>query len=182
MRQRSPTIATDDVHDDGLQPSDAVVDAGGVPTDREIFASLYPDLRRFAAVVDPYGDPDDLVQEALVRTLARAELAVLANPGAYLRRSIVNLAHNRRRGEGRLQGRLVLLASDPSVQPSYPSDLAVLAELPPIDRSILYLIDVEGISATDVATMLNMRASTVRGRASRSRRRLRKLLHGGDER
>ncbi|MBS1838337.1 MAG: sigma-70 region 4 domain-containing protein [Actinobacteria bacterium] len=58
----------------------------------------------------------------------------------------------------------------------------MLAELPPIDRSILYLIDVEGISATDVATMLNMRASTVRGRASRSRRRLRKLLHGGGER
>ncbi len=183
VRQRSPAIAHEDVTEDDSEPPEALRHSAEAPTDREIFVDLYPTLRRFAAVVDPYGDPDDLVQEALARTLARVELAVLANPGAYLRRSIVNLAHNRRRSDGRLRGRLVVLAADSTVQePSYPSDLALLADLPSLDRSILYLVDVEGLSARDVGTMLDMHASTVRGRASRARRTLRKRLRrGGDQ-
>ena len=41
-----------------------------------IFADLYPSLRRFAAVVGSVDiDPDDLVQDALVRALRRGPLA-----------------------------------------------------------------------------------------------------------
>jgi len=38
--------------------------------DNDLIEEIYPALHRFAAVVAPRGDdPDDLVQEALVRTL-----------------------------------------------------------------------------------------------------------------
>ena len=67
-------------------------------TDDEIFRALYPQLRRFAAVVAPIEEePDDLLQDALVETLRRHRLADLASPQAYLRRTMVNLASNHRR-------------------------------------------------------------------------------------
>jgi len=40
--------------------------------DKTVFGDLYPQLRRFAAVVSPMEvDPHDLVQDALERTLHR---------------------------------------------------------------------------------------------------------------
>ena len=66
------------------------------------FAKLYEPLRRFASVVrSPDMDADDLVQEALVRTLALQPLAELDDPAAYLRTVIVRLASNQRRTAGR---------------------------------------------------------------------------------
>ena len=59
----------------------------------QLFAELYGPLRRFAAVVGPIEvDPDDLLQEAVARVLRRRRLTDLDQPGAYLRRTIVNLA------------------------------------------------------------------------------------------
>ncbi len=59
----------------------------------ELFKKLYPPLRRFAAVVTPVEvEPDDLLQEAVTRALRRGSLTELDNPGAYLRRAMVNLA------------------------------------------------------------------------------------------
>ncbi len=47
-------------------------------SDFEIFADLYPKLRRFAAVVaDLDMEPDDLVQDALAATLRRHDLSEL---------------------------------------------------------------------------------------------------------
>ena len=73
-----------------------------VGDDEATFAGLYPRLRRLAAVAAPLEvDPDDLVQDALVRVLRRGPLADLDDPGAYLAKVIVNLASNSRRGLGR---------------------------------------------------------------------------------
>ena len=70
--------------------------------ERELVTELYPSLRRFAAVVAPAEtDPDDLVQEALVRVLERRSLIELDTPSAYLRRSMYNLAANQRRSFAR---------------------------------------------------------------------------------
>lgn len=78
---------------------------GQVRADEAVFAGLYPELRRFAAVASPVElDPDDLVQDALERTLRRQSLASLANPKAYLFRVMLNLASNQRRGL--MRGRL----------------------------------------------------------------------------
>ena len=59
------------------------------PTDEARFAALYPSLRRFAAVVADAGvDPDDLVQDALVRVVQAGGLGRLEHPVAYFRRGI----------------------------------------------------------------------------------------------
>ena len=45
---------------------------------------LYPKLRRFAAVVGPSEvDPNDLVQEALVRVMQHQPLSSLDHPSAW---------------------------------------------------------------------------------------------------
>jgi hypothetical protein len=64
-------------------------DADDLPALRE----LYPSLRRFAAVVGRADvDPDDLVQEAFTRLLVSRRREDVRDLGAYLRRTIVNLA------------------------------------------------------------------------------------------
>src|SRR5688500_8984381 len=110
---------------------------GVATSDDQLFAELYPSLRRFAAVADVDGDPDDLVQEAVARTLRRHPLSELDNPGAYLRRTMLNLASNRRRGLARFRVAVTRLGrpgEETSVEPEYGSDLADLQRLSPDDR------------------------------------------------
>lgn len=67
------------------------------PLDGTLIRSLYPSLRRLAAVVAPAEvGPDDLMQEAFERYLARSPSGI-NNPEAYLRRVIVHTASNHRR-------------------------------------------------------------------------------------
>ena len=55
--------------------------------ERELITSLYPSLRKIAAVAGSVDvEPDDLVQEALVRTLRKGPLTDLDNPLAFLRK------------------------------------------------------------------------------------------------
>ena len=52
-------------------------------TETRLIARLYPQLRSFASVVAPAGeDPNDLVQEALLRTLRTGPLSRLDHPKA----------------------------------------------------------------------------------------------------
>src|SRR3954447_26208698 len=102
-----------------------------VDQDAVLFEQLYPALRRFAAVAGaPDGDPDDLVQEAVARTLRRQPLCSLDNPGAYLRQAIVHLASNRRRSLARWRVAVAHLGadqpSDGGRPPEYSSDLSDL--------------------------------------------------------
>jgi RNA polymerase sigma factor (sigma-70 family) len=148
--------------------------------DREddLFRALYPGLRRFAAAVGPIEvDPDDLVQDALVRVLRRGTLSELDDPQAYLRRTIVNLAADRRRGFGRWRRALGRLDRHTRGEVSaYPSDLADLLSLPPEVRAVLWLVDVEGRPFEEVATVIGCSVTAARSRASRGRRQLRMTL------
>lgn len=147
--------------------------------DAAVVAGLYGPLRRFAGAVGPVEvDPDDLVQEALVRTLRVRPLGDLDDPGAYLRRVIVNLAASHRQRFGvrrRALFRWYASASD-ATEPVYPSDVAELLRLTPNERAVLYLHDVEGFTFTEVAEILEKRDGAVRMMASRGRRKLRELL------
>ena len=79
--------------------------------DDAVFEHLYPGLRRWAAATGPADvDPDDLIQEAVARTLRHHALCDLDDPGAYLRRAIVNLAANHRRGLARWRSAVTRLA------------------------------------------------------------------------
>lgn len=105
---------------------------GGVldPADEQIIRRCYDSLRRFAAVVGPpVAEPDDLVQEALVRTLRVTPLHQLDNPERYLRRTVVNLARNARRSNRRRDAALLRLRPVDVTADEHPSDLADLDRL-----------------------------------------------------
>jgi RNA polymerase sigma-70 factor (ECF subfamily) len=150
-----------------------------VVDDEATFAALYPRLRRLAAVAAPLEiDPDDLVQDALVRVLRRGPLSALDDPGAYLSKVIVNLASNSRRGLGRRRRAWSRHGAPTDEVPAYPSDLAELERLGPDERALLFLVDVEGWGYADVAPVLGCTEDAARQRASRARRRLRADLGG----
>lgn len=151
--------------------------AGEPQSGEAVFASLYPSLRRFAAVVaDLDMDPDDLVQDALASTLKRYRIDELDHPAAYLKQAIVHTAANGRRNMGRLRAALPRLGRDPRSLDTYPSDLAILEQLASLDRAILYLADVEGESLTHIANVLGLTEAATRKRASRARKQLSQYL------
>jgi RNA polymerase sigma factor (sigma-70 family) len=141
---------------------------------------LYPALRRFAAcTADRDLDPDELVQEAFVRVFNRWAGAVGPDDlGAYVRRTIVNLVANERRSRGRARAawNRQRAMAEPE-HPDYPSHLAaVLDQVSPTDRALLLLVDVEGMSTGDAATMVGLTPVGARARLSRARRKLRGAL------
>ncbi len=160
---------SDDTHGRIARP--AAGDAG-------LFETLYPGLRRFAAAVGPNEmDPDDLVQEALSRALARGRLCDLRDPGAYLRVAIVRIASNERRRLGRWRRALPRAAPvEEQWASDYPSDLDDLARLSPEDRALLYLTVVEGFPLGEVARQLGSSEGAVRMRRHRALRVLRNAI------
>ena len=123
--------------------------------DGQIFAALYPSLRRYAAVIGSLTDnPDDLVQEAVARTLATTSLSESTSAGAFLRRAISNLVINGARSDSTRRSRLHLVVGDRESYDTYPSDLDVLERLSPIERGAVFLADVEGRPFAEVAEIL----------------------------
>ncbi len=155
------------------------------PEGWRIVDDLYPALRRFAAVAAPADlEPDDLLQEALVKVLRRYSLSDLDHPGAYLQRTMVNLAasHYRRRGAERRALRRAAASGDVQTEQAYPSDVAELNGLPPCQRAALYLAEVEGFRYQEIGRMLGCSEAAARKNASRGRKRLRLALITEDQR
>lgn len=163
-------------------PEPAAPPAPPVETDDDVFTRVYPGLRRFAAVTAPDADPDDLVQEAVARTLHHHTLASLDRPGAYLRRVIVHLASNRRRSLGRWRTAVARLAPVDGVAPVYASDVADLLHLSPEARALLWLVEVEGCDYGEAAAQLGISSAAARQRAARARRALRVAIEEDEER
>ena len=151
--------------------------------DSSLFASLYPALRQFAAVTGSVDvEPDDLVQEAVARTLRSHRLVDLDDAGAYLRRAIVNLASNRRRSMARLRNAVARLDRvDEAQAAEYGTDLADLLRLDPEARGLLFMVEVEGHTYAEAADVLGISEQAARARAARARRRLRADLEGATD-
>jgi RNA polymerase sigma-70 factor (ECF subfamily) len=148
-----------------------------VSDDDAIFEPLYRDLRRFAAVVGPLEvEPEDLVQEALVRALSRGPLSELQDPGAYLRAAIVRLSSNHRRRLGRARKAVGRVTPVVSQDQAYPSDLAELAALRPEGRAVVYLSVIEGSPAAEIAALLGWSEARVRVEKHRALKRLRRSV------
>jgi len=156
------------------------VQALRVRGDSELFEELYPGLRRFAAAIGPSEvDPDDLVQEAVARTLRQHRLTDLDEPAAYLRRTITNLASNQRRGFARWRAAVGRVSrTEEGKLAEYDSDLSDLLRVAPEHRAVLYLVEVEDRPYAEVATLLGITEEAARARASRARRQLRIELQG----
>ncbi len=148
-------------------------------SDAAIFRALYAPLRRFAGAVGPWEvDPDDLVQDALVKVLHGGSLDRFDNPGAYLRRTIINLSYNhmRRRETGTRANVRYVAGTSGAAEAEYPSDLADLMSLEPAERAVLYLHDAYGYSFGEISAAIDTPEGTCRQLASRARHRLRDTL------
>lgn len=157
------------------------MDEGESEADAEAIAdalrTLYVDLRRFAAVVGPIEvDPDDMVQEAVVRLLAAGNWSGVRDVRAYLRRTIVNLASNERRRLGRQRAATDRLLTEVTLIATYPSDLSELGRLDPMTRGLLYLVEIDGYTIEEAALAVGCEPGAARTRLSRARRRLRSDL------
>ena len=145
--------------------------------DLEVLRAQYEPLRRFAAVIGRWDvEPDDLVQEAFAKVLAR-QPAQIRELGPYLRRTVVNLATDERRRFGRALVVAPKIATDGSSSDSYPSDLSDLLGLPPRVRALLYMVEVEGQQIAPAAAAVGMSSGNARVALLRARRRLRAELN-----
>lgn len=152
--------------------------------DEALFHSLFPGLRRFATVVAPSGsDPDDLLQEALVRTLAKSALTELEDPARYLQLVMVRLSSNERRRRAREGSAMLRLPADRAtvILEEGVTTSELLEELQPRDRAVLYLSIVEGHEASRVASRLEMTVAAVRMAKSRALSQLRMTNEGADD-
>lgn len=133
---------------------------------------LYEPTRRFAAIIGRHDvEPDDLVQEAFTKVLL-AEPGTIRDLGPYVRRIIVNLAHNERRRSRRRSLASARLGDDLVSRDRYPSELADLWRVEPRVRALLFLVDVEGEAIAAAAATVGMSTTAARMALSRSRRRL----------
>jgi RNA polymerase sigma-70 factor (ECF subfamily) len=145
------------------------------PEEWRVIDELYPALRRFAAVAAPWDvEPDDLLQEALVSVLRSRRLTDLDHPGAYLRRTMLNIAagHSRRMGRHRRAMGRYAQTEPASVSPPFPSDLTDLLRIPPRERAALYLHEVEGYRYAEIGQMLGCSEAAAKRAGSRGRRHL----------
>ena len=147
--------------------------------DAGIFATLYPALVRFAGAVRPIGmDAEDLVQEALARTLATRPLHSIDDPQAYLRTAMIRIAANQVRGLRRLRARSARADRVASISDAYPSDLDDLLRVGSRARAVLYLTIVERESYRTAAALLGCSEPAARALASRALRALHLELDG----
>lgn len=163
------------------------------PLDEAAFERFYARTSRplWAYVYRTAGDPavaDDVHQESYLRYLANAcPAAGERQQSAYLFRIATNLLHDRWRREKRERGWLdQLLGRSPEVSSGGEGvgtrlDVtAVLDQLQPRQRALLWLAYVEGRRHTEIAEILGVKAASVRVLLFRARRRMAALLakHG----
>jgi RNA polymerase sigma-70 factor (sigma-E family) len=160
-------------------------DCGGEFFDEFVAGSL-PALLRFGHVLT--GSPqeaEELVQEALVRSLRRWRRIRADDPLAYVRRVMVNthITHWRRWGSRIQLGNVPEpVAGDGGLSRSEERDALrrVLALLPPRQRAVLVLRYFEDLPDPAIAELLGCRPGTVRSLASRGLAALRPLMAAGD--
>jgi len=145
--------------------------------DVDVFQALYPGLCRFAAAVRPVGiDPEDLVQEALARTLAVRSLSSIDAPQAYLRTAMIRIAANQSRTARRANARAARQGTANDAVDTYPSDLDDLLRVEPRARAVLYLTIVEGEPYRTAADIVGCSEDAARALASRALRALKVTL------
>jgi RNA polymerase sigma-70 factor (sigma-E family) len=148
----------------------------------EFIAEALPGLLRFGHVLT--GDPrkaEDLVQEALARTLRRWRSVRHDNAVAYVRKVMVNTHINRwRRWEARVQLGEVpdSIADDPALRRSEDWDLLrrALSRLPVRQRTVLVLRYFEDLPEAEIAQLMGCQPGTVKSQAARALAALRPLL------
>jgi RNA polymerase sigma-70 factor (ECF subfamily) len=148
---------------------------------RNELAALIPRLRRFAlALTGNRADADDLVQDALERALRRADQW---RPGTRVDSWVFRIARNAWIDETRsrkVRGRVVSYdpeADAPGVDGRAAMEatmtldraMKVMATLPPEQRAVIALVQIEGFSYREAAEILGVPEGTVTSRLVRAR-------------
>jgi len=151
----------------------------------DFVAAALPGLLRFGHVLT--GDPreaEDLVQEALARSLRRWRWVRGEDAVPYVRRAMVNTHISRWRT---WQARVRLgtppddCADDPGLRRSEEWDLLrrALAQLPVRQRTVIVLRYYEDLPDASIAELMGCTSGTVRSQAARGLAALRPLLEPG---
>ena len=142
------------------------------------YAVVWRFLRRLGV---PPNDVDDVTQIALARTLAKREHIVPDCERAYLMRTAYNLSFEYRRATRRTQTRLAEVdldelanhesAPDAALQQQRDRELLdkALDQLPTELRAVLTLFELEGMTFTEIASVLEIPRGTVASRLRRAR-------------
>jgi RNA polymerase sigma-70 factor (sigma-E family) len=109
---------------------------------------------------------EDLVQEAFVKVYERID--DVAEPGAYLRRAVVNLAtsHHRRRAVADRWQRRQPPPTD-ALPPDVDETWQLLRDLPEAQRTVLVLRFYLDLKVDDIAAVLEVPAGTVKSQIHR---------------
>jgi RNA polymerase sigma-70 factor (ECF subfamily) len=149
-----------------------------------------PRLRRYAwALVRDGARADDLVQDTLVRAIAKEHLW---QPGTNLAGWLFTLMHHQnvntvrralREGTTVDVERCLELAAttDPEASCKLRELDRALASLPDQQRQVLLLVGLEGLPYEDAASILGIPVGTVRSRLSRARDSLRRLMDRSED-
>jgi RNA polymerase sigma-70 factor, ECF subfamily len=145
-----------------------------------------PRLRRYAKALtrDP-SRADDLIQDTLVRALAKQHLY---QDGTNLRAWLFTLMHNQHVNNVRRNVREdnsldvdtvaahLVAVTDPTASRQLRELDEAIGKLAMEQRQVILLIGLEGMSYEETAAILNVPIGTVRSRLSRGREALRRLM------
>ena len=145
-----------------------------------------PRLRRYARALTRRADrADDLVQETLVRAIAKSDLW---EAGTDIRAWLFTIMHNQHVNMVRramldeatvdieqMSSSLVAI-TDPTASRQLRELDTALARLPADQREVILLVGLEGMSYEAAAQILDVPVGTVRSRLSRGRDALRQLM------
>jgi RNA polymerase sigma-70 factor, ECF subfamily len=149
-----------------------------------------PRLRRYARALTRDGNrADDLVQDTLVRGLAKADLW---QPGTDIRAWLFTIMHNQYVNDMRRATReqatvdvdrvasTLVATADPTASRQLSELDRALGHLSEGQRAVVLLVGLEGMSYDEAAKILRVPIGTVRSRLGRAREALRSLM-GMDE-
>jgi RNA polymerase sigma-70 factor, ECF subfamily len=150
-----------------------------------------PRLRRYARALTRTADrADDLVQDTLVRALAKGHLW---QPGTDIRAWLFTIMHNQYVNTVRRQARetatvdveqvssTLVATTDPTSSWQLRELDRALARLPDEQREVVLLVGLEGMAYDSAAQILRVPIGTVRSRLSRGRETLRGLMERQEE-
>ncbi|HTW51185.1 MAG TPA: sigma-70 family RNA polymerase sigma factor [Stellaceae bacterium] len=149
----------------------------------ELLEAQIPRLRRYALALLRHPDQaDDLVQDTLVRALAKEHLW---EPGTDLRAWLFTIMHNQRVNavrRGLREGTAVdvesvsgaiVATTDPSAGRTLFELDRAMGQIAEEHRQVILLIGLEGMSYEDAAAVVGVPVGTIRSRLSRGRDALR---------